>query len=56
MKNFGKIAVILLIVCNVGCHGFSFTSPMFDFHALGQQDAGKERGSPEDTGAGEEPR
>jgi len=43
---FCKIALIVIIVTNVGCHGFRFTSPMFDFTVDGEQNTKDEsRGS-----------
>jgi len=32
---FALIVVFLYIILNTGCHGFKFTSGMFDFEALG---------------------
>ena len=44
---FCKIAIFVIIVTNVGCHGFRFSSPMFDFTVDGEQNPKDESGSPE---------
>jgi nitrate reductase NapE component len=46
-KIFCIIAIILANVLNVGCHGFKFTSPMFDIVVDGEQNPKDESGSQE---------